>query len=102
MSAELWIYLQDLRESLLCHHFATITRQPIKLESCSNTRCSKSSSLKFLKYWKVLDLGFFVGDITSGVGLNLFGSCCMALGANAKSQFFDSSFYWKLSYKTSL
>jgi len=47
---------------------------------------------------KLESFGFFVGDIINGIGLSLFGPGYRALGASAKSQLFDSSFYWKLSY----
>jgi len=33
-----------------------------------------------------------MGDVISGVGLGIYGPGCQALGANAKSQFFESSF----------
>jgi len=45
-----------------------------------------------------LDISFFVGNVISGVGLGLFGRGHLDLGPNCKSQFFDSSFYWKLGY----
>jgi len=35
---------------------------------------------------------FFVGDGVMRVGLRIFGRGQRALGANAKNQFFDSSF----------
>jgi len=35
---------------------------------------------------------FFVGDVITGVGLRIFGRGHRALGANTKSQFFESSF----------
>jgi len=35
---------------------------------------------------------FFVGGVIVGVGLHIFGLSHLALGANAKSQFLDSSF----------
>jgi len=52
----------------------------------------KVFSFRFYKNWKVYDFGFFVGDVISETGLGLFGWCHQVLGANAKSQFFDSSF----------
>jgi len=45
---------------------------------------------------------FFVSDIIMGVGLRIFGRGHRALGANSMSQFFDSRFYWKLGYNSSL
>jgi len=39
-----------------------------------------------------------VDDVISGVGLGLFSRGHRALGTNRKSQFFDSSFWWKLGY----
>ena len=53
------------------------------------------------KYQKVLDFVSFVGDI-SGVGFRSFGSGYLAVGPNCKSEFFDSSFYWKLGYNLSI
>jgi len=38
---------------------------------------------------KVLDLGFIVGNVLSGVGLDIFGRGHWALGPNCKSQYFD-------------
>jgi len=43
-----------------------------------------------------------VGDVVSGVCLGLFGRGHRALGPNRKSQFFDSSFSWKLRCSSSL
>jgi len=42
-----------------------------------------------------LDLRFFVGDVIIRIGLGIF----VQVTLGAKSQFFDSSFSWKLSYK---
>jgi len=39
-----------------------------------------------------LDFEFFVGDVIMGAGLYIFGRGHQVLGANAKSQFFDSIF----------
>jgi len=43
-----------------------------------------------------------VNDITSRVGLGLFGSGYLALGANQMREFFDSSILWKQGYNPSL
>jgi len=45
---------------------------------------------------------FFVGGITIGVGLGIFGQGYQALGFNCKSQFHDAGFYWKQDYNLSL
>jgi len=46
------------------------------------------------RFYKIGKFGilFFVDDIIIGIGLHIFGRGHQALGANAKSQFFDSSF----------
>jgi len=45
---------------------------------------------------------FFVGDVIMRAGLHILGRRQRALGANPNKSFFDSSFYWKLGYDTSL
>jgi len=45
-----------------------------------------------------LNFSFFVGDVISGVGFGMFGWGYQAMGPNRKSQFSDSSFYWKLGH----
>jgi len=39
-----------------------------------------------------LDFSLFVGDVISGVSLDLFGQGYWALGFNCKREFLDSSF----------
>jgi len=52
----------------------------------------------YVKKLEIFRFQFFVGDVISGVGLGLFGRDYQALGTNTKSQFSDSSFWWKLGY----
>jgi len=44
------------------------------------------------KNCKVLDLGFFVGDVIGGIGLDTFGRGHRALIPNRKSQFLTQVF----------
>jgi len=52
----------------------------IELDSCSNPqKMQQAFSFCFFFNCQVLDLGFFVGDITSRIGLGSFGPGCLAL-----------------------
>jgi len=64
----------------------SITCQLIVLKSCSNP----DSGLLVCneKNWKVLDLGFFVGDVISGIGFRPFWLRLPALGPNQLDDIF--------------
>jgi len=54
------------------------------------------------KYWKVLDFGFFVGDVISGIDFRPFQLRLLGPGHQPLEEIFDTSFYWKVGYNLSL
>jgi len=67
----------------------SITHQLIVLKSCSNSQ--KTLQVLVCNKKKFLVLGFFVGDIISGIGLGIFGRGHQVLGPNCKRKVFCSS-----------